>query len=41
VIQSIEQTAETGTYKFLYHAAMEKFEGRYKPGGTVTTKLGN
>jgi hypothetical protein len=25
VIQSIEWTAETGTYKFLYHAAMEKY----------------
>jgi hypothetical protein len=25
VIQSIERTAETGTYKFLYHAAMEKY----------------
>jgi hypothetical protein len=24
VFQSIERTAETGTYKFLYHAAMEK-----------------
>jgi hypothetical protein len=25
VFQSIERTAETGTYKFLYHAAMEKY----------------
>jgi hypothetical protein len=25
MIQSIERTAETGTYKFLYHAAMEKY----------------
>jgi hypothetical protein len=24
VIQSIEQTVETGTYKFLYHVGMEK-----------------